>query len=118
MSDHYVDNFSVRNNVIFEKFAVAMVNAGYQRNAKQCQNKIKHLREKYRNYKDKVSRSGAGASNPPKFFDKIDEVLGTRPQTRPEHLLDSGSNESFDNFNEDDSWTTSRKYERILQFIC
>lgn len=85
-----LENHSVRNKTVFEKLAKGMADGGFNRNSKQCQSKIKHLREQYRNYKDKIARSGAGAAKAPKFFKEMDEVLGTRPQTRPTFLLDSG----------------------------
>ncbi|CAB3992346.1 Hypothetical predicted protein [Paramuricea clavata] len=86
-----LENHSIRNKIVYEKLAKGMADGGFTRNAKQCQSKIKHLREKYRTYKDKIARSGAGAGKPPKFFNEIDEMLGTRPQTRPTFLLDSGN---------------------------
>ena len=92
-----LENHSIRNNVVFEKLAKGMLDSGFQRNGKQCQSKIKHLKEKYRNYKDKVARSGAGGARSPKFFGEIDEVLGNKPQTRPTFLLDSGNFEVDEN---------------------
>ena len=71
-----LENHSIRNNAVFEKLAKGMSDSGFERNNKQCQSKIKHLREKYRNYMDKIARSGAGSSRPPKFFDEMNEVLG------------------------------------------
>ena len=86
-----LENHSIRNKIVYEKLAKGMADGGFNRNAKQCQLKIKHLREKYRTYKAKIARSGAGAGKPPRFFNEIDEMLGTRPQTRPTFLLASGN---------------------------
>ena len=85
-----LENHSVRNKTVFEKLAKGVADGCFNRNSKQCQSKFKHLRELYRNYKDKKARSGAGAAKAPKLFKEMDEVLGTRPQTRPTFLLDSG----------------------------
>lgn len=46
--------------------------------------------------KDKILRYVASASNPSKVFDKLDEVVGIRPQTRSELLLDSLKSLQFD----------------------
>ena len=86
-----LENHSIRNKIVYEKLAKGMGDGGFNRNAKQCQLKIKHLREKYRTYKAKIARSGAGAGKPPRFFNEIDKMLGTRPQTCPTFLLDSGN---------------------------
>ena len=47
-------------------------------------------RKKYKDYSDKILKSGAGGSKPPKLFDKMDAIFGPRPQTRPLFVLDSG----------------------------
>ena len=86
-----LENHSIRNKIVYAKLAEGMVEGGFNRNAKQCESKIKHLKEKYRSYKDKIAKSGAGAGKEPKFFDEVDQVLGTRPQTRPSFVLDSGN---------------------------
>ena len=36
-----------------------------------------------------MAKSGAGSETPPKFFDEIDAVLGTRAQTRQNVTLNS-----------------------------
>lgn len=91
-----LENHSIRNKVVYAKLADGMIEGGFNRNAKQCESKIKHLKEKYRSYKDKIAKSGAGASKKPKFFEEVDQVLGTRPQTRPSFVLDSGNFEASD----------------------
>ena len=85
-----LENHSIRNKVVYAKLAESMAECGFNRNAKQVESKIKHLKEKYRSYKDKVAKSGAGACKKPKFFEEVDLVLGTRPQTRPSFVLESG----------------------------
>ena len=101
-----LDNYSIRNNVIYGKLSAALSDLGILRTAKQCNSKLKHLREKYRVYKDKIAKSGAGGCKPPKFFDQIDRILGSRPQTRPLHILDSGK--STANILDDDEIESSK----------
>ena len=47
-----------RNKPIFEQIAKKMVELGYQRDEKQCREKVKNLRSKYRKVKDDNSKSG------------------------------------------------------------
>lgn len=85
-----LENFSVRNSIIHAKISERMKDQGFTRSARQIDTKLKHLKEVYRKYKDKINKSGTGASKPPKFFDDIDSILGTRPQTQPAFVIDSG----------------------------
>ena len=89
-----LENHSIRNKVVYANLADGMIKGGFNRNAKQCESKIKQLKEKYRSYKDRIAKSGA--SKKPKFFEEVDQVLGTRPQTRPSFVLDSGNFEAND----------------------
>ena len=77
-----------RNKPIFEKIAKKMMEMGHQRDEKQCREKVKNLRSKYRKVKDENSRSGHGKTVW-KFMEELDKVLGTRPTTCPTELLDS-----------------------------
>ena len=110
-----LENHSIRNKVVYEKVAKGMADSGFNRTQKQCQSKIKHLREKYRVYKDKIARSGAAATDPPKFFEEIDAILGTRPQTRPTFLLDSGDADADKGSNNSSEFC--RKYNDLYIFI-
>ena len=84
-------NFSIRNSTVHAKLSQKMKECGFSRTAKQIDTKLKHLKEVYSKYKDKVNRSGAGAGKPPNFFDEIDHILSTSPQTHPTFVIDSGS---------------------------
>ena len=93
-----------------------MKEQGFNRDARQIKTKIKHLREVYRKHKDKINRSGAGAGNPPKFFEEIDIILGTSPQTQPPFVMDSGEPTSLtlENNSEDDISDTSSTQNGML----
>ena len=41
-----LENHTICNKVVFDKLAKGMGDGGFDRNANQCQSKIKHLREK------------------------------------------------------------------------
>ena len=74
-----------------------MAQEGMKRSYKQLEYRLKHLKKKYRMFKDKMAKSGAGSQTPPKFFNKIYAILGTRPQTRPNVTLDSGLDNTVKN---------------------
>ena len=110
-----LDDFSVRNDAVHRKLSDSMKEKGFNRDAKQIKTKIKHLREVYRKHKDNINRSGAEAGKPPKFFEEIDVILVTRPQTQPPFVIDSGEQRQtdeaitdldFDNDSEGSSTTT------------
>ena len=85
-----LENYSIRNNVVYGKLSASLWDLDIIRSAKQICSKLKHLCEKYRDYSDKIAKSGAGGSKPPKFFDEMDAILRPRPQTRHLFVLDSG----------------------------
>ena len=90
-SEDYVQeqlNISKRNAHIFEKLASQMKDAGFDRSATQCSNKIKKLRAEYRKRKDKKKNTGEG-NKPWVFFEAMDGILGHRPATCPPVIIDS-----------------------------
>lgn len=78
-----LENFSVGSSIIYAKISDRMKDQGFTHSARQINTKLKHLKEVYRKYKDKINKSGTRVSKPPKFFTDIDSILGTRPQTQP-----------------------------------
>ena len=64
--------------------------AGFHRTWKQCKDKMKNLKQYYKDLKDGHNRSGNDRSNWP-YYDLIDSVLADRPSTRPRHVIDTTS---------------------------
>ena len=62
--------------------------AGYQRTPKQCKDKLKNLKQFYKDVKDGHKRSGYNRDNWP-YFELIDAILGDRPATRPPVVVDT-----------------------------
>ena len=91
-----LDDQGIRNNMVLANIAQELQKAGYFRDGKRCATKIQHLKGKYRQYKDSLNHSGAGRETPPKFFDEIDAILGTRPLSRPRVMYDSIASTSSD----------------------
>ena len=79
-----------RNRDIFEKIALEITTAGYPRTEKQCREKIKKLRRDYKKVKDNNNETGRDRKTFV-FFDKLDEILGHRPATQPEHIIDTSA---------------------------
>lgn len=77
-----------RNKWVYEKIATQMKEAGYDRSADQCREKAKKLKGEYRKVKDKQGKTGTGRVTW-KFFDVLDDLLGTRPSTKPAVMVDS-----------------------------
>ncbi|RXM33887.1 Trihelix transcription factor GT-2 [Acipenser ruthenus] len=69
---------SVRNEKIYAKLAADLKELGYNRSLKQCQEKIKKLKQEYKKIKEHNSKSGADHKKG-KYYDIVDSVLGHRP---------------------------------------
>ncbi|XP_074620654.1 uncharacterized protein LOC141879314 isoform X1 [Acropora palmata] len=59
-------------------------------------NKMKKLRQKYKQEKDKSSRSGTGKRKKWKFFEIIDRTLCDKPQVKPPLVIDSSASSTAD----------------------
>ena len=82
---------AVRNQSIYKKIAKGMRNQGYDRDWKQCRDKIKNLKTKYREVKDNNGETGRQRISC-KFYQELDIVLGHRPASVPSSLLESAMN--------------------------
>ena len=90
-------NEAYRNDSVFQKIAAALATRGFKRSGKQCRDKLKALKKKYKDNIDKQRRSGAGAESEEegieddfKFFSQLHSVLGTRAVVNPPVLLEIG----------------------------
>ena len=70
---------AVRNKVVYERIAHKLQEHGqYHRDWKQCRDKIKNLKTKYKEIKDNNGETGRGRKSC-KSFDEMDRILGHRP---------------------------------------
>ena len=53
-------NGAYRNDSVFQKLVASLASRGFERSTKQCRNKLKGLKKKYKNIIDEQRRSGAG----------------------------------------------------------
>ena len=77
-----------RNKAVYERLARSML-PEFARTGSQCREKIKKLRNEYKKIKDTNGKTGRGRRSM-KFYEQLNEILGTRPATRPAVLIDSG----------------------------
>ena len=81
---------AVRNKLVFQKVAQRLREKNVNRDWKQCRDKVKNLKTKYREVKDHNSETGRGRKNY-KFYEQLDCILGHRPASAPVALLESQS---------------------------
>ena len=93
---------TVRNSHVFDKIVKELASKGYQRDEKQCREKLKQLKKKYKEVADSLRRSGAGVDSDDefeesgnyvnfKFFSEIHSVMRGRPSVSPPALLDTSA---------------------------
>ena len=88
---------ALRNEVPFRKIADKLADAEYHRSSKQCREKIKSLKKKYKEVVDRLRRSGVGLESDDeevtvrdfKWFNELHAVMKGRPVSNPQYLQDS-----------------------------
>ena len=78
-----------RNQEVFGKIAAELLEAGFERSAQQCRDKIKKLKVEYRKIKDKRKKTGEGRYPEWNYFDALDAILGHKPATEPPVVINS-----------------------------
>ena len=69
-----------KNADIYGKISSKLETLGFKRDLKQCRTKVKHLKTRYKKYKDALARSGAARAKEPKFFEQLDIFLSDQPE--------------------------------------
>ena len=77
-----------RNKHVYEKLSGALAKEGVRKSGEQCRTKVKKLRQDYKKIKDKHNLTGRGRTTW-KFYEPLNEILGTRPATCPPVVLDT-----------------------------
>ena len=77
-----------RNRHVYEKITHELEEAGYTRTWSQCHDKIKKLKNKYKKMKDYHGETGRKRKFW-KFFERIGDILGTRPATQLSIIIDT-----------------------------
>ena len=79
---------SKRNKHVYEKLSSALAKVGVKKSGEQCRSKLKKLRTEYKKIKDNHNLTGRGRTEW-KFYDCLNEILGTRPATPPPVVLET-----------------------------
>ena len=82
-----------RNRHVYDKFARELEGAGYKRSWSQCRDKLKKLKGDYRKVRDHNNETGR-ERKVWKYFEEMDAILGTKPATRPEIVIDTLADKS------------------------
>ena len=105
---------AIRNDAVFRRIVENLAKRGYQCTVPQCRAKIKSLKKKYKEIRDRMRRSGAGQESDDEvdtpsdfpYFKEIDVVMGGRAAVKPVHIFDSSSSSLVG----DDTAITDRKW--------
>ena len=77
-----------RNRSVFEKIAMGMTAAGFQRTASQCRDRIKKLKKDYKKVKDYHSETGRERKQC-KYYELLNDILGNKPSIKPAVVIDT-----------------------------
>ena len=100
-----------RNKEVHQHIAQKMRKAEYERTFEQCREKVKKLKKEYRRLKDTLNETGQGRSKEVEwpYFELMDRILGHKPTTVPESIIDSLAQSQGNN----DSRTEMREVSKV-----
>ena len=97
--DAFVQLESHKNPKVWKSILLKVNEAGEKRTVDQIKKRINYLKDKYKDAKAKNLKSG-GARNNPMYYDKFDEVLGTRSLVQLGEVREAGNLERAGNSEE------------------
>ena len=77
-----------RNRHVYKCIARDLEKEGYKRTWSQCRDKLKKLKKEYKKLKDYHDETGKKRKQW-KFYDKVDDIIGSKPATQPEVIIDT-----------------------------
>ena len=80
-----------QNKEVYQRIAQKMGEEGFGRTFVQCREKLKKLKKEYRKLKDTLNETGQGRNKEVEwpYFELMDRILGHKPTTMPESVIDS-----------------------------
>jgi len=94
-----------RNQHVFKKMAEFLKDKGFDRSWEQCRQKVKKLRQHYKQIADYQKGTGKNQKQREfKYFDHLHAFLAHRPAIRPPHLVSSSSSEDTASGETEDSF--------------
>ena len=85
-----------KNRGVFEKIVHRLKQANYDRTIEQCRVKMKKLKQEYKRIKDKGNKTGEAAKKTWRFYGAVNDILGTKPATKPPIVIDTLEEEKSD----------------------
>ena len=89
---------AVRNEVPYRKIVEELRKAGFECTYKQCRDKVKVLKKRYKDVVDRLRRSGAGVESDEEitvsdfpWLTAIHNVMRDRAVTNPRNVIDSAA---------------------------
>ena len=87
-SDQALLKGCTRNRHVYERIACDLEKERYKRMWSQCRDKLKKLKKEYKKLKDYHDETGKKRKQW-KFYDKVDDIIGSKPATQPEVIIDT-----------------------------
>ena len=82
---------NLKDKEVYQRIARKMGDEGFERTFVQCRQKVKKLKKEYRKLKDTLNETGQGRNKEVEwpYFELMDRILGHKPTTVPESIVDS-----------------------------
>ncbi|KAK3749294.1 hypothetical protein QZH41_007553 [Actinostola sp. cb2023] len=98
--ERIVELESSRTTETWQKIVDTVNKHGSARSAKQCKDKIRNLKQTYKEANQNNNQTGTSPKTSP-FYDEFDEVLGSRPIITMPGVIDNGLDKSSSSTNSD-----------------
>ncbi|CAF0769987.1 unnamed protein product [Didymodactylos carnosus] len=102
-----------RNRCVYEDIAKRLQILGINRNADQCQMRIKLLKKLYRQAKETINR-GDRSQRPCPFYDEIDMILGHTSFT-DDNMVNYECEQNYENEDDDEQQVENNNYYSIIK---
>ena len=102
-----------RNKHVYERL-LNLAEYNIEKTGEQCRTKVKKLHQEYKKIKDKQKLTGKGRAEW-KYFNKLDEILATRPATRPPVLVETLDSQPIPSDQDSDETDAQRVEENNVQ---
>ena len=85
--EQQLEDLKSNNNAIYREISKELCDRNFEKTADQCKTRMHTLRRNFRLTKTSLRSSGRGRTVC-KYYDKLNEVLGTRPVTTPVKIIE------------------------------
>ena len=105
-----------RNREVYVRVSRLMSKSQFERTFEQCREKVKKLKKEYRRIKDILQETGQGRGEEMEwqYFEPMDKILGHKPTTVPEAVVDSLATQNQSVENDEEREEVTKVDETIL----